>query len=139
MTSQMNKLNCPLTKFSFQGPTNTKYFPVENFIRRDPPVQNLDPIRTPTNFDSGFNEESSGGRDNQPPVPFILPSDSRTRSSTPCPLNNSRIPLDPNLSPLRSNRSEQGPSNLQNSENNNNRRTSSRSTKPPSRYQAGFT
>ena len=139
MTSQMNKLNSPLTKFSFQGPTNTEYFPVENFIRKDPPLQNLDPNRTPTNFDSGFNEESSAGRDNHPPVPLILPSDSRTKSSTPCPLNNSRIPLDPNLSPLRPNRSEQGPSNLQNSESNNNRRTSSRSTKPPSRYQAGFT
>ena len=139
MTSQMNKLNCPLTKFSFQGTTNTKYFPVENFIRRDPPVQNLDPKRTPTIFDSGFIEESSAGRDNQPPVRLILPSDSRTRSSTPCPLNNSRIPLDPNLSPLRPNRSEQGHSNLQNSENNNSRRTSSRSTKPPSRYPAGFT
>ena len=47
MTSQMNKLNSPLTKFSFQGPTNTEYFPVENFIRRDPPVQNLDPDRSP--------------------------------------------------------------------------------------------
>ena len=34
MTSQMNKLNSPLTKFSFQGPTNTEYFQVENFIRR---------------------------------------------------------------------------------------------------------
>ena len=56
MTSQINKLNCPLTKFSFQGPTNTEYFPVENFVRRDPSVQNLDPNRTPTNFDSGFNE-----------------------------------------------------------------------------------
>ena len=139
MTSQKNKLNSPLTKFSFQGPTNTEYLPVENFIGRDPPVQNLDPNRTSTNFDSGFNEKSSAGRDNHPPVPLILPSDSRTRSSTPCPLNNSRIPLDPNLSPLRPNRSDQGPSNLQNSENNNNRRTSSRSTKPPSRYQAGFT
>ena len=127
-----------MTKFSFQGPTNTEYFPVENFIRRDQPVQNLDPNRTPTNFDSGFDDESSGGRNNHPPVPLILPSDSRTRSSTPCPLNNSRIPLDPNLSPLRPNRSEQGPSNLQNLENNNNRRTSSRSTKPPSRYQVGF-
>ena len=111
MTSQMNKLNCPFTKFSFQGPTNTEYFLVENFIR-DPPVQNLDPNRTPTNFDSGFNEESSGGRDNHPQVLVILPSDSRTRSSTPCPLNNSRIPLDPNLIPLRPNRSEQGASNL---------------------------
>ena len=139
MTSQMNKLNFLLIIFSFQGPTNTEFFPVENFIRRDPPVQNLDPNRTPTNFDSRFNEESSAGRDNHPPVPLILPSDSRTRSSTPCPLNNSRIPLDPNLSPLHPNRSEQGPSNLQNSENKNNRRTSSRSTKPPSRYQAGFT
>ena len=138
MTSQMNKLNCLLTKFSFQGPTNTEYFPVENFVRRDPPVQNLDPNRTPTNFDSEFNEESSAGRDNHPPVPLILPSDSRTSSPTPCPLNNSRILLDPKLSLLRPNRSEQGPSNLQNSENNNNRRTSSRSTKPPSRYQAGF-
>ena len=102
-------------------------------------MQNLDPDRTPTNFDSGFNEESSAGRKNHPPVPLILPNESRTKSSTPCPLNNSRIPLDPNLSPLRPNRSEQGPSNLQNSENNNNRRASSRSTKPPSRYQAGFT
>ena len=135
----MNKLNCPLTKFSFQGSTNTEYFPVENFIRRDPPVQNLDPNRNPTTFDSGVNEESSAGSDNHPPISIILTSDSRTRSSTPCPLNNSRIPLDPNLSPLRPNRSEQGPSNLQNSEKNNNRRTSSRSTKPPSRYQAGFT
>ena len=27
MTSQMNKLNSPLTKFSFQSPTNTEYFP----------------------------------------------------------------------------------------------------------------
>ena len=43
MTSQMNKLNRPSTKISFQGPTNTEYFPVGNFIRRDPPVQNLDP------------------------------------------------------------------------------------------------
>ena len=129
MTSQMNKLNCPLTKFSFQGPTNTEYFQVENCVRRDPPVHS----------DSGFNEESSAGRDNHPLVPFILPIDRRTRSSTPCPLNNSRIPLDPNLSPLRPNRSDQGPSNLQNLENNNNRRTFSRSTKPPSRYQAGFT
>ena len=139
MTSQMNKLNCPLTKFSFQGSTNTEYFPMENFIRRDPPVQNLDPNRTPTNFDSGFNEEGSAGCNNHPPVPFILPSDSRTKSSIPCPLNNSRISIDPNLSPLHPNRLAQGPSNLQNSENNNNRRTSSRSTKPPSRYQAGFT
>ena len=40
MTSQMNKLNSPLTKFSFQSPTNTEYFPVDNFIRRDSPVQN---------------------------------------------------------------------------------------------------
>ena len=56
MTSQMNKLNSPLTKFSFQGPTNTEYFPVENFIRRDPPVQNFELDRTPTKFDSGFNE-----------------------------------------------------------------------------------
>ena len=44
MTSQMKKLNSPLTKFSFQSPTNTEFFPVENFIRRDPPVQNLDLI-----------------------------------------------------------------------------------------------
>ena len=135
MTGQMNKLNSPLTKFSFQGPTNTKYFPLENFIRRGPPVQNLDLERTPTNFDSGFNQKISGGRDNHPPVPINLPSDSRTRSSTPCPLNNSRIPLDLNFSPFRPSRSEQGPSNLQTLENNNNhRRTSSRSTKPPSRY-----
>ena len=139
MTSQMNKLNSPLTKFSFQGQTNTEYFPAENSVRRDPPVQNLDTNRSPTNFDYGFNEESSAGRNNHPPVPFILPSDSRTRNSHPCLLNNSRIPLEPNLSPLSPNRLEQGPSNLQNSENNNNRRTSNRSTKPPSRYQAGFT
>ena len=86
---------------------------MENFIRRDPPVQNLDLDRTPTNFDSGFNEESSGGRDNHPSVPLKLPSESRTRSSTHCPLNNSRIPLDTNLSPFRPNRSAQGPSNLQ--------------------------
>ena len=66
MTSQMNKLNCPLNKFSFRGPTNTEYFPVENFIRRDPPVQNLDPNRTPTKFDSGFIEERSAGRDSWP-------------------------------------------------------------------------
>ena len=46
MTSQMNKLNSPLTKFSFQGPTNTEYFPVENIIRRDPPVQNFELDRT---------------------------------------------------------------------------------------------
>ena len=139
----MSKLNSPLTKISFQSTTNTEYFPVENFIRRDRPVQNLDFDRTPTNFDSGFNEESSGGRDNHPPVPLNLPSDSRKKSSTPCPLNNSKIPLDPNLSPFRPNRMEQGPSNLQTLENNNNnnnsRRTSSRSTKPPSRYQAAFT
>ena len=139
MTSQMNKLNCPLTKFSFQGPTNTECFTVENFIRRDPTVQKLDPDRISTNFDSGFNEESSAGRNNHPPVPLILPNDSRTRSSTRCPLNNSRTPLDPNLSPLRPNRCEQGPSNLQNSERNNNRQTYSRSTKPSSLYQAGFT
>ena len=140
MTSQMNKFNSPLTKFSLQSPTNTKYFPVENFMRRDSPVQNFDPDRTPTNFDSGFNEASSGGRDNPPPDQTHLPSGSRTRSSTPCPQHNSRIPLDPNLSPLRPNTSEQGPSNLQTLENNNNnRRTSSRSAKPPSRYQAGFT
>ena len=121
MTSQMNKLNSPLTKFSFQSPTNTEYFPVEKFIRRDSPVQNFDPDRTPTNFDSGFNEASSGGRDNPPPVQTHLPSGSQTRSSTPCPQHNSRMRLDPNLSPLRPNRSEQGPSNLQYSENNNNR------------------
>ena len=103
-------------------------------------MQNLDLDRTPPNFDSGFNEKSSGGRDNHPPVPLNLPSDSRTRSSTPCPLSNSRIPLDPNLIPFRPNRLEQGPSNLQTLENNkNNRRTSSRSIKPPSRYQARFT
>ena len=112
MTSQMNKLNNPLTKFSFQSPTNTEYFPVENFIRRDSPVQNFDLDRTPTNFDSGFNESSSGGRDNPPPVQTHLPSGNRTRNSTPCPQHNSRIPLDPNLSPLRPNRSEQGPSNF---------------------------
>ena len=139
MTSQMNKFNSLLTKFSFQSSTNTEFFPVENFIRRDPPVQNLDLDRT-TNFDSGFNEENSGGRDNHPSVPLNLPSDSRTRSSTHCPLNNSRIPLDPNLSPFRPNRSEQGPSNLQFLENNNNnRRASSRSTKSSSRYQVGNT
>ena len=34
MTSQMNKLNSPLTKFFFQSPTNTEFFPVENFIRK---------------------------------------------------------------------------------------------------------
>ena len=113
MTSQMNKLNCSLTKFSFQGPTNTEYFPVENFIRRNPPVQNVDPNQTPTYSVSGFNKENSAGRDNHP-SDHPMPSDSRTRNSTPCPLNNSRIPLDPNLSPLRPNRSEQGPSNLQN-------------------------
>ena len=99
----MNKLNSPLTKSSFQSPTNTEYFPVENFIRRDSPVQNFDPDQTPTNFDSGFNEASSGGRDNPPPVQTHLSSGSRTRSSTPCPQHNSRIPLDRNLSPLRPN------------------------------------
>ena len=112
---------------------------MDNFQRRDSPLQNFDPDRTPTNFDSGFNDASSGGRDNPPPVQTHLPSGSRTRSSTPCPQHNSRIPLDPNLSPLRPNTSELGPSNLQTLENNNNRRTSSRSAKPPSRYQAGFT
>ena len=66
MTSEMNKLNSPLTKFSFQGQTNTECFPVENFIRRVPPVQNLVPDRTPTNFDSGFNEEISAGRNSHP-------------------------------------------------------------------------
>ena len=35
MTTQLNKLNSPLTKFSFQSPTNTEHFLVENFIRRD--------------------------------------------------------------------------------------------------------
>ena len=131
----MNKLNSPLTKICFQSPTNTEYFPVENFIRRHSPVQNIDPDRTPTNFDSGFNEARSGGRDNPPPVQTHLPS-----GSTPCPQHNPRIPLDPNLSPLHPNTSEHGPSNLQTLEsNNNNRRISRRSAKPPSRYQAGFT
>ena len=101
-------------------------------------MQNLDPDRTPTNFDFGFNEANSGGRDNHPPVQTNLPIGSRTRSSTPCTQNNSRIPLDPNFSPPRPNRSEQGPS-LQTLENNNNRRNSSRAAKPPSRYQAGLT
>ena len=109
----MNKLNSLLTKFSFQSPTNTEFFPVENFTRRNPPVQNLDLDRTPTSFDSGLDEESSGGRENHPPDPINLPSDIRTRSSTPCPVNNSRIPLDPNLSTFRPNRLEQVPSNLQ--------------------------
>ena len=68
MTSQMKKLNSRLTNLSFQSPNNTEYFPVENFIRRDSPVQNFDPDRSPTNFDSGFNEASSGGRDSLPPV-----------------------------------------------------------------------
>ena len=113
MTSQTSKLNSPLTKFSFQGPTYTEYFLVENFIRRDPPGHNSDLDRTPSNFDSGFNEESSVGRNNHPPVLLNLPIGSGTRSSTPWPLNNSRIPLDPKLKPLRPNRSEQGPSNLQ--------------------------
>ena len=135
----MNKLNSPLTNISFQGSTNTEYFPVENFIRRDPPVQNFDLDRTPKKFDSGFNEESSGGHHNHAPVPLNLPSGSRTKSSTPCPLKNSRIPLDPILSPLRPNRSVQGPSYLQNLEKINNRRNSSRSNQPPSRYQACFT
>ena len=139
ITSQMNKLNSPLTKFSLQSPTNTEFFPVEIFTRGDPPVQSLDLDRTPTIFDSGFKKESSGSRDNYPLVPINLPSDSRTRSSTPCKLKNSRILIDPNLSPFRPIRSEQGPSNFQTLENNNNRRTSSHLTKPPSGYQAGFT
>ena len=121
MTTQLNKLNSPLTKFSFQSPTNTEHFLVENFIRRDSAVQNLDADRTPTNFDFGFNEAKSGGRDSHPLVQTNLPIGSRTRSSTPCTKNNSRIALDLNLSPPRPNRSEQGPS-LQTLENNNNRR-----------------
>ena len=42
-TSQMNKLNSPLTKFSFQSRTNTEFFPVENFIRKNSIVQNFNP------------------------------------------------------------------------------------------------
>ena len=57
MTTQIDKLNSPLTKFSFHCPTNTKYFQVENFTRRDPPVQNFDLDRTSTNFDSGITKE----------------------------------------------------------------------------------
>ena len=64
MTNQMHKLSSHLTKFCFQGPTNTECFPLENVIRREPPVQNFDLDRNPTNFDSELNEESSGGRDN---------------------------------------------------------------------------
>ena len=30
MTSQTNKQNAPLTKHTFQNPSNTEYFPVEN-------------------------------------------------------------------------------------------------------------
>ena len=60
----MHKLSSPLTKFCFQGPTTTNCYLLENAIRRDPPVQNFHLDRNPTNFDSEFNEESSGGRDN---------------------------------------------------------------------------
>ena len=101
MTSRKNKLISPLTKFSFQSPTDIEYFPEENFIRKDSLVQNFYPFQTPTNFNSGFIEASSGVRVNHSLGQTNLHCGSRTRSSNPCPQNNSRIPLGPNLSHLR--------------------------------------
>ena len=142
MTSQISKLNSPLTKHSFQNPCVTEYLPVE---RISPKFENLDKgadsHRTPSKSDSGFKEsvESGPSGNNRN---FI-----ETHSSTPTPLNQCslRLPDYPNLSPIhrfQSNNNQnfqnQNPQNTQ-IDNHTNVRSCNRSKKAPSRYQAGFT
>ena len=145
MTSQISKLNSPLTKHSFQNPCVTEYLPVE---RISPKVQNLDKEadshRTPSKSDSDFKESVQSG-------PTFTSGNNRilveTHSSTPTPLNQSslRRPDYLNLSPIhrfQSNNNQnfqnQNPQNTQ-TDNHTNVRSSNRSKKAPSRYQAGFT
>ena len=62
MTSQINKLNAPFTKHSFQNPCNTEYFPVEKLPEKiETPVKEINLDKTPTNADSGFTGSTPSG------------------------------------------------------------------------------
>ena len=100
MTSQISKLNSPLSKHSFQNPCVTEYLPEE---RISPKAANLDKEanshRTPSKSDSGFKESVQSG-------PISTSGNKKnsieTHSSTPTLLNQSslRLPDYPNLSPI---------------------------------------
>ena len=100
MTSQISKLNSPLTKHSFQNPCVSKYLPVERISPKvENPDKEADSHRTPSKSDSGFKESVKSG-------PISTSGNNRnlieTHSNTPTALNQSslRRPDYPNLSPI---------------------------------------
>ena len=111
MNKQVEKLNKPVDKFSFQQPiTKIEFFPVDNFTGNTDNIQNEsqhektleDSNTTITKPDSGFQEGLSTTYVDNTQTPDNL-SCSRTRSSTPYPETRIRFadPSDIRVSPVR--------------------------------------
>ena len=154
MNKQVEKLNRPVDKFSFQQSfTETEFFPVDNFTSNTDNIQNEnnhektleDNNTTITKTDSGFQEGFSTTFVDNTQTPDNR-SHSRTRSSTPYPETRIRFadPPDIRVSPVRTQTREQSteanptPSDDQRSSRIH-RRISGRLKKLSTRYQAGFT
>ena len=96
MTSQIKKLNRPLTKYSFQNPCNTEDLPVEILEQNSESLEKeVDPEKTPTKKDSGF--KGSGPSGSNPNSGNVF--ENRSRSSTL--IHQSRQLYCANLSPIR--------------------------------------
>ena len=154
MNKQVEKLNKPVDKFSFQQPyTETEFFPVDNFTSNKDNIQNEnnhektfeDNNTTITKPDSGFQEGFSTTFVDNTQTPDNR-SRSRTRSSTPYPETRIRFadPPDIRVSPVRNQTRVQSPeANPTPSDDQRSsridRRISGRLKKLTTRYQAGFT
>ena len=154
MKKQIEKLNKPVDKFSFQQPlTETEFFPVDNFSSNTDNIQSEnqhekiieDNNTTIINPDRGFQEEFSTNYVDNTQTPDNR-GRSRTRSSTPYPETRIRFadPPDSRVSPVRTHPRVQSPeANPTPSDDQRSsridRRFSGRLKKLTTRYQAGFT
>ena len=154
MNKQLEKLNKPVDKFSFQQPfTEIEFFPVNNFTSNTDNIQNEnqhektleDNNTTITKPDSGFQEGFSTTYVDNTQTPDNR-SSSKTRSSTPHPETRIRFadPPDIRVSLVRSQPRVQSPeANPTPSDDQRSsridRRISGRLKKLTTRYQAGFT
>ena len=154
MNKQVEKLNKPVDKFSFQQPyTETEFLPVDNFTSNSDNIQNEnnhektfeDNNTTITKPDSGFQEGFSTTFVDNTQTPDNR-SRSRNRSSTPYPETRIRFadPPDIRVSPVRTQTRVQSPeANPTPSDDQRSsrldRRISGRLKKLTTRYQAGFT
>ena len=151
---QVDKLNKPVDKISFQQPfTETEFFRVDNFTSTSNNTQNEnqhektleDNNTTITKPDSGFQEGFSTSFVDNTQTPDN-PSRSRTRSSTPYHETRVRFadPPDIRVSPVRTQSRVQSPKAnptplIDQRSSRTDRRISGQLKKLTTRYQAGFT